>query len=267
MLFFYRKDPQGVLYSYGIWGVMAALAFRGKSRYYVRAISDLGVIRNHHRGLGRLLKSLYIIIEFPGLLVFRSMLRQLAHKATIVANSKFIANEFYRRYGVVPEIEFPDIQSCDLLDRWSRVQRIPDDKKGVLFIGDSQIKGIELVTALIARNNLKSHLYIVGRFAKAPANSASVTYLPWSSDPVEVYRYAKLVIVPSICEEAFGRVASEAIALNIQVLVSRVGGLPEAVNEKEEHIVNNFNDVVEWEERINNILNALDVNKGSTTLA
>jgi glycosyltransferase involved in cell wall biosynthesis len=48
-------------------------------------------------------------------------------------------------------------------------------------------------------------------------------------DKVELYRRAKIVVVPSIFNESFGIVALEAMASGRPVIASRVGGLEDVV--------------------------------------
>jgi len=52
-----------------------------------------------------------------------------------------------------------------------------------------------------------------------------------TTDPRTFYRVSKMVLMPSLWDETFGRVASEALANGIPVLASRRGGLPEALAE------------------------------------
>jgi glycosyltransferase involved in cell wall biosynthesis len=49
-------------------------------------------------------------------------------------------------------------------------------------------------------------------------------------DPRQFYRLSRVVLMPSLWQEAFGRVAVEALLNGIPVLASRRGGLPEALN-------------------------------------
>jgi glycosyltransferase involved in cell wall biosynthesis len=46
-------------------------------------------------------------------------------------------------------------------------------------------------------------------------------------DPRDFYRVSRLVLMPSLCRESFGRVAAEAMINGIPVLGSRRGALPE----------------------------------------
>ena len=63
------------------------------------------------------------------------------------------------------------------------------------------------------------------------ASLANVSFLRRVPDVQEIYRQTKLLIVPSVWEEAFGRVVIEAQSCKIPVIVSQRGGLPEAVGD------------------------------------
>jgi glycosyltransferase involved in cell wall biosynthesis len=53
-----------------------------------------------------------------------------------------------------------------------------------------------------------------------------------SATPDELYRDARLLLVPSTAPEGFGRVAAEARMCGIPVIASRAGGLPEAAGDR-----------------------------------
>jgi glycosyltransferase involved in cell wall biosynthesis len=53
--------------------------------------------------------------------------------------------------------------------------------------------------------------------------------MPTTPDPRRFYQLSRVVLMPSLCQEALGRVAVEALINGIPVLASRRGGLPEAL--------------------------------------
>ncbi|MEL7362760.1 MAG: glycosyltransferase, partial [Bacteroidota bacterium] len=59
----------------------------------------------------------------------------------------------------------------------------------------------------------------------------NVTLLSPVDDVREIFRQTRLLLVPSLCGEAYGRVAVEALVDGLPVLVSDFGGLREAVQE------------------------------------
>jgi glycosyltransferase involved in cell wall biosynthesis len=48
-------------------------------------------------------------------------------------------------------------------------------------------------------------------------------------DPRDFYRVSRLVLMPSLWDESFGRVAAEALVNGLPVLASRRGALPEVL--------------------------------------
>ena len=57
----------------------------------------------------------------------------------------------------------------------------------------------------------------------------NVTFRRRTDDMKTVYNQAKILLVPSVCEEAWGRVVTEAQFTGIPVVASKIGGLPETV--------------------------------------
>ena len=78
--------------------------------------------------------------------------------------------------------------------------------------------------------------------------------MSWKKNEVDIYKYAQVVIVPSICEEGYGRVSREAFLLNIPVLVSNRGGLPETVDGNHSYIIEDYLNSQTWKEKIENFL-------------
>lgn len=65
--------------------------------------------------------------------------------------------------------------------------------------------------------------------AEVSMNLPNITKLKPSFPPHSIFQKARIVLVPSQWDEAFGRVAVEAMFFNVPVLGSRVGGLSEIV--------------------------------------
>ena len=97
------------------------------------------------------------------------------------------------------------------------------------MVGDSNLKGYQ--SALnIAKKLSKYNFYIFGRSVTSLTKKTDNVYLmPWADDPIDIYKYANIVIVPSIWQETYGMVAKEASILGIKCLVRNIGGLPEAI--------------------------------------
>jgi glycosyltransferase involved in cell wall biosynthesis len=72
--------------------------------------------------------------------------------------------------------------------------------------------------------------------------------------PQELYPTARLVVVPSLWPEPFGLVGPEAMAHGIPVVASRVGGIPEWLDDGEVGFLVEPGDVQGLADRINRLL-------------
>jgi glycosyltransferase involved in cell wall biosynthesis len=69
------------------------------------------------------------------------------------------------------------------------------------------------------------------RAALAPENLNRHRLRGWARDVSPYYAAMDVLAVPSVWPEVFGRVAAEAQACGVPVLGSRIGGIPEAIQE------------------------------------
>jgi glycosyltransferase involved in cell wall biosynthesis len=116
--------------------------------------------------------------------------------------------------------------------------RVPTTRERALFVNPRPEKGLATATQLAsARPDIPfafqrcwplapSRLASLRREVEALAN---VELRAATSDPCAIYGDARVVLVPSVGVEAWGRVAREAQASGIPVVGAGVGGLPEAV--------------------------------------
>lgn len=81
----------------------------------------------------------------------------------------------------------------------------------------------------------------------------NIKLIKWVLDPSETIASHDLVLVPSVWDEPFGRIAVEAIQLGRLVLVSDVGGLPETVSHNSKFIVDH-DDLDGWVERLSDLI-------------
>ena len=147
-----------------------------------------------------------------------------------VANSKFTAETYRRAFGVKPTVVYPFIAP--------EKYRTETTRENVTFINPLPWKGRNLALE-IARLCPEIPFSFVGNpllpeekaadvmpaFAALP----NVTLVPDQDDMRKVYGKCKILLVPSLWEEAYGRVATEAQISGIPVIASARGGLPEAV--------------------------------------
>ena len=238
------------LWAYGIDAPAAIIGFGGKSKYFIRSESDLGIDSNYYRGSIRFLKSIYTVSQSPAKNVYYRDLTFAIERSTVITNSKFMASRTKLLFGIDSEVVYPHVD-ISLHRKYLNDDRL--ESNWIVFVGDSEVKGISQV--LFAAKKLPYlNFRIFTRFTNYPRIDGNITWMPWEKDSWRVYSGARLVIVPSQWEEAYGRVAREAYLLKIPVLVSNVGGLPEAVDEDQSCLVGDFSNPDEWVKRICEIL-------------
>lgn len=241
-----------ILYTYSIYAPIAINSFRGSAKLFIRSESDLAINKNYMQGFKKYLKYIYMAIEYPAYYIYKSDLKKAIVKAEVVCNSNFMAERLKELFGKDSEVRYPFINAVRLKQDYHIVKDEIKDK-GIVYVGDALIKGIETVKKL-SQVMPNEKFYIFSRYIKKHTKEQNITWMSWQKDEVDIYKYAKIVIVPSICEEAYGRVSREAYKLGIKVLVSNIGGLPESVEYKEECIINQYKNLECWREKIEVLL-------------
>lgn len=118
--------------------------------------------------------------------------------------------------------------------------RVHSTRRVALFINPVAPKGVEMALALARARPAIPFVFTrcwhiaPGALATLEAQARSLSNVelrPATREPAQIYGDAKVLLVPSMYPEAWGRVASEAQMSGIPVLAANVGGLPEAVGE------------------------------------
>ncbi|WP_245987012.1 glycosyltransferase [Azospirillum thermophilum] len=146
------------------------------------------------------------------------------------ANSRFTASRWKALFGIRCHILPPVIRA----DRY----RVPGTGDRVLFVNPVPEKGIERVMEVAAGNPdlpfLIAESWHVGegwrawlqrRFGALP----NVEWRPATVDVRELFRDSRLLLMPSVWEEAYGRTVVEAQLNGLPVLASDRGALPATV--------------------------------------
>ncbi len=147
-----------------------------------------------------------------------------------VATSRDLGRRFADRFGFQPEVVPPLVRR--------EAYQVESTRQSVLFVCPNPQKGVEVALALAARRPDIPFVFLESwrlwrrqraRLRRRLRSLGNVTLLVPRSDMRTVYAGARLVLVPSVCLEAWGRVVTEAQASGIPALASRLGGLPESV--------------------------------------
>lgn len=147
-----------------------------------------------------------------------------------VANSAFVREAARRTYGIEPAVIPP------LINRQRYETRVSGNE--VLFINPVSQKGVELAFAIAAHCPGRRFRFMecwplseqerTGLRQRA-GQTGNVVVQDATRDMRAVYAKARVLIVPSRWQEAWGRVVTEAQVSGIPVLASAIGGLPESV--------------------------------------
>lgn len=151
-------------------------------------------------------------------------------KIRFIANSNFTAQKIKEHFGLDAFVLPP------LIDLKS--YQTKRSGNSVLHIGLTPEKGIDMTIALAKkRPDIKFLLLESWPVTKSRLNflksilkeNTNVKILRRTCNMRKIYGLTKLLIVPSICDEAWGRVVNEAQTSGIPVIASNKGGLPESV--------------------------------------
>lgn len=149
-----------------------------------------------------------------------------------IANSEFTANQF-KALTNIPACVIPP-----LVDKERFLVSQPLERKYVLFVCPYPEKGLNIALSLAGQN-----LDIPFIFLESwPLNEVdlkaleltlqslpNVTLVRTQQSMLPIYQQTKISLIPSVCEEAWGRIATESHINGIPVLASDIGGLPESV--------------------------------------
>jgi glycosyltransferase involved in cell wall biosynthesis len=149
---------------------------------------------------------------------------------SFIANSQYTAKMFEDEFKLTAKV-IPPLVHFD-------TYRINSKREKVLFINPVPVKGVELAFKLANNNPDIPFLFVQSwqlsdeelvNLKRRAKESGNIEWLDKQSDMKNVYAQAKLLLMPSYWEEAWGRVITEAQVSGIPSLASNRGGLPESV--------------------------------------
>lgn len=180
---------------------------------------------------------------------------RLDETVQIISNSHFTKERIRRAFGIEAPVIYP------LID-FPRYKTDRPDAPYITMINPVPMKGVGIVLQVARLLPERKFLIVEGWKGEALNKEAvlkeleslpNVDFFPWTSDMRAVFAQTRILLAPSQCEEAFGRVALEAQASGIPVVASNIGGLPEAVGEGG-ILVNKNAPADEWVSNIETIL-------------
>ena len=125
----------------------------------------------------------------------------------------------------------------------------------IIFVGRLiECKGIPFLIEsfkMVLNSGIQAKLYLVGsgeeenrlrELVYKQKLEGDVVFLGYSSNPLEIMRKMDLLILPSK-EEGFGRVLLEAMDVGIPVIGTRVGGIPEIIEDGVSGLLVDYGDI------------------------
>jgi glycosyltransferase involved in cell wall biosynthesis len=153
----------------------------------------------------------------------------------VLTCSRFLSDVYQRRIGLVSTPIEPPID-------WSSVVAPEDDRAFLTFVHPAPHKGLYLfarAAAMLGARRPDIPILIVQSGASAGSlhglagldfrNQPQIMAAPAVATPAEYFALTRLLLVPSVWDEPFGRVAAEAMINGIPALVSDRGALPDVI--------------------------------------
>ena len=149
-----------------------------------------------------------------------------------LANSTFTADKFHSAYGLRATVIPPVVNT--------EHYRVKTKREAVLYVNPVPKKGQSIALAMAAARPdipfIFQESWVLAPqvrldLERAVQDLPNVELRPPLNDMRQLYGRARILLVPSQWEEAWGRVATEAQISGIPVLASDRGGLPESVGD------------------------------------
>ncbi len=171
----------------------------------------------------------------------------------IISNSRFLQALLQKRATIASHVVAPFI-AADAPARPSNGLPFGSLRDAITFVGLDAWKGAGIAMRIAAALPDRQFLFLDGPRASDALKAAArrlpnVTCLGWTDDMRSVFERTRILLMPSVWEEPFGRLPVEAGAYGIPTLASTRGGLPEAVGDGGA-LIDPLDDIAQWTRQI-----------------
>lgn len=160
----------------------------------------------------------------------------------IVFSSEYLQREMSERFGCLGTVLYPLFD----FDWYRSGKRTP---QSITMINPIPEKGYDIFVQIAKRLTGRQFLAVEGWRPVDLSLLPNMTYLSRQDDMRDVYARTRILLVPSVWPEAFGRVIVEASVNSIPVIASKVGGIEEALGDSG-ILIDDVRDIDAWVESI-----------------
>ncbi len=143
---------------------------------------------------------------------------------TLIVASRFMRTKARESYPNARVLWIPNPVTTFLGETLSR------SPQAWVFVNPTEVKGLDFMMELVKTLPKEEFLFVGNWATEMPGHlPPNVRTLPRQQNLRNVFSNAKGLLMPSVWEEAFGRLALEAMAAGVPVIASDRGALPETV--------------------------------------
>ncbi len=135
-------------------------------------------------------------------------------------------------------------------------KKITNYKKQILFVGSlTEGKGLQVVAPILNRiNNYNVIILGVGPLKKELISKFKNIDFKGFQNPKEYYENSSILIFPSIILDNFPTSIIEAMSYGLTVIASKIGGVPEQIEDSKTGILVEPNNIEEFEKKLNYLI-------------
>lgn len=218
----------------------------------IRSEGEIGIDNNLYSPLNFRFYLKFFLQKFNYIfkVIWLFFLLKNARDAIFEFNSKYLISKFsgIKNLNRIRFIYSEPIINKNIKNIYKIIKKkIPLKKKGIVMFGDSPYKGSHIFRQIAKKMPNENFFLYDGKY-KVKYKKNNIFFMPWQNH-IKQYTYAKIVLIPSICGEAFSRTAKECQILKIKLLVSDNAGLKYSVKNKNLRIID-YKNPDEWVRRL-----------------
>lgn len=177
-----------------------------------------------------------------------------------ISNSQFTASKFFEKYSLTSKIIPPIIPPEEYKTKVT--------PQSVLFVCPNKAKGVDIAIMLAKLNPDIPFVFLeswalneerLNYLTEHIKDLKNVKFLRAQKDMATIYSKTKIAIIPSQCEEAWGRIATEAQINGIPVIANNIGGLSESVGSGGVLVSHANFDINEWNKALRHLWDDDDI--------